>query len=279
MVSSQRLRRALDETIQSIRSIGVENEYWDDAFLESRKTRYLTDLQLIERYYESGPILEVGALPCHLTLALKKLDYQNSGVDLDPSRAARLIREFDLDIRRCDIEVEPLPFGDERFGLVLLTEVFEHLRIDPLFVLSELNRVLKVGGMLMLSTPNLYSLEKRLKYLAGKGFNDPLKNFKMLRKVGHMGHVREYSPKEMKAFVRYSDFDLIAMEYRNYPSGAARRLPGDSYAVRAIGEVVKKCQALVPRWRSRQFLFCRKTGRTNPLGPLPRPERANASLP
>jgi len=265
---SQRFRQVLDETIQSVRSIGVEDEYWDDAFLEMWKSRYQVDLELLDRYCKSGPVLEVGALPCHLTVALKELGYAISGVDLAPHRATHLIRQFDLEIRRCDVEVEPLPFDDESFGAVLLIEVFEHLRIDPLFVLSEINRVLETGGVLMLTTPNLYSLDKRLKYLAGHGFNDTLKHFRYLREVGHVGHVREYSTREMKAFVRYSDFEIVAVEFRNYPKGAGQRLPGEPYTTRALGDLIKKCQGIVPRWRSRQFLFCRKTGRNNPLRPL-----------
>lgn len=52
---------------------------------------------------------------------------------------------------------EPLPFADESFDLVWSSEVIEHLK-DPTFSLSELRRVTKRGGELILTTPNSYAL-------------------------------------------------------------------------------------------------------------------------
>lgn len=50
-----------------------------------------------------------------------------------------------------------LPFGDESFDTILLLEVLEHVA-EPERVLSEIQRVLKAGGVLLLSMPFLYPL-------------------------------------------------------------------------------------------------------------------------
>jgi len=51
---------------------------------------------------------------------------------------------------------DPLPYGDERFDLVVAMDVVEHLH-DPLPWLKELVRVTRRGGELFLTTPNYAS--------------------------------------------------------------------------------------------------------------------------
>lgn len=52
---------------------------------------------------------------------------------------------------------EKLPFKDETFDCVVSHHVFEHLD-DPYFYISELNRVLKKWGKIIISTPNTSSV-------------------------------------------------------------------------------------------------------------------------
>ncbi|HMR04160.1 MAG TPA: class I SAM-dependent methyltransferase [Polyangiaceae bacterium] len=61
---------------------------------------------------------------------------------------------------------KPLPFEDARFDLIWSSEVIEHLE-DPAAALSELRRVTKPGGELILTTPNSYAFLFRLLSLVG----------------------------------------------------------------------------------------------------------------
>jgi SAM-dependent methyltransferase len=57
-----------------------------------------------------------------------------------------------------------LPYPDESFDLVVLTEVIEHLE-NHRAALSETARVLRPGGHLILTTPNIMRLDSRLGFM------------------------------------------------------------------------------------------------------------------
>lgn len=66
-----------------------------------------------------------------------------------------------------DLEHSIVPVKDETFDSVLCCEVLEHMEIDPMFMLAEVNRVLKTGGTLLLTTPNVVSSRGITKMLSG----------------------------------------------------------------------------------------------------------------
>ncbi len=57
-------------------------------------------------------------------------------------------------LSKLDVEVEPIPVADGWADAVIMMEVLEHFAVDPMHALWEVNRVLKPGGRLILSTPN-----------------------------------------------------------------------------------------------------------------------------
>lgn len=56
-----------------------------------------------------------------------------------------------------NLENELLPFPARHFDLVMCCEVLEHMDVDPMFMLCELNRVCAAGAALVLTTPNCCS--------------------------------------------------------------------------------------------------------------------------
>lgn len=189
---------------------------WNLLFFDKQRVRFASDLEIVHEHYEDGPILDVGAVPCHMTTLLNKLGYPVIGLDVKPESSGQLISKFGLDVRKCDIETERFPFEDESFKLVLFTEVFEHMRIDPIHTLSELRRVLGKDGKLILSTPNLYASKMIVRFLLGRGLFSPYEQFEMIRTLGFMGHVREYSPAEMREFVQRCGFRVEEHLFRTY---------------------------------------------------------------
>ena len=68
---------------------------------------------------------------------------------------------------RIDLENERFPYEDGQFDAVVCNQVLEHLK-QIYLPLSEIHRVLKVGGHAVISVPNLAALHNRLALLAGK---------------------------------------------------------------------------------------------------------------
>ena len=94
-------------------------------------------------------------------------------VDGEIAFAERMAR-IGVDVRAVDLERAPYPLADASADAVVLTEVIEHLWVDPLTALSEVNRVLRPGGVCLMSTPNLLSARNRLAFVRGAMRGAPL---------------------------------------------------------------------------------------------------------
>jgi len=102
-----------------------------------------------------------------------------------------------------NIEKETFPFEASTFDVVLFCEILEHLLMDPLFALREIQRVLKIGGILILTTPNPARLENIARLLAGENVYDPYSGY------GPYGrHQREYTLQELKLLLTHAGFEV-----------------------------------------------------------------------
>lgn len=161
------------------------------------------------------PILELGSVPYFLTYLLSNSGIDIIATDIDPTRGKGVQKSAGFDVVRCDVEM-PLPFNDDTFSGVLLTEVLEHLRINPIVTLSEIYRVLKPEGRLLVTTPNLLSVSNFESFLVTGKINDPYTQFSKLEAVGHMGHVREYTPAEVQSLLKNTGFETIYSGTENW---------------------------------------------------------------
>ncbi len=211
---------------------------WLATYRRQHRTRLAADLRIVEQHLSIGArILECGAVPLLMTGTLAKLGYEVSAVDIAPERFTGTIAHLGLDVRKCNIETEPPPFEDGTFDAVIFNELFEHLRINPIQTLREVHRVLKHGGVLLLSTPNLRSfrgIKNLLVHNQGHAASaDVYRQYEKLETLGHMGHVREYTTREVAQFLTRIGFHVEKIIYRG---GHGRGLVG-------------LAERLAPAWR------------------------------
>lgn len=177
--------------------------------------RVLADLGLLSHLSSESRILEIGAWPYVMTFALQQLGYRVDSVDLDPSRDVEYLDARGLRVQACDIEAEALPFDDHSFDVVVFAEVLEHMGRNAMQALQEMRRVLRPGGMLFVTTPNLYSPANILAFITGRGLAfTPTKAFQRIRGVGHLGHIREYAAKEARELLQCTGFSVEKTVFR-----------------------------------------------------------------
>lgn len=216
MDPSELSRRIVDETILKIKSEDNELNKWYNNYVISQKNRLAFDLDHLQRYSTKGSqILEVGSIPLILTIAINELGYKIQGIDISPERFQSVISVHKLDIQKQDIEKERFNFESNQFDIVIFNELFEHLRINPIHTMSEVFRVLKPNGILMLSTPNFMSwrnIESLVMY--NKGRAEIYNEYSKLQKLGHMGHVRLYTYVEIADFLGIIGFEVKRIIFR-----------------------------------------------------------------
>lgn len=211
--------RAIDEAASQLAPDDPALAEWYHEYHQTHRARLAFDLDHLEaRVAPSSAILDVGSVPLLLTGALKARGYGVCGVDVHPDRFASSIGRLGLDIRKCDVERQRLPFVDASLDVVVFNEIFEHLRVNPIFTLDEIFRVLRPGGTLMLSTPNLRSLRGLFNFLvrgrAAACCTDLFDEYSKLDTLGHMGHVREYTTREVLDFLGRIGFKRHEVIYR-----------------------------------------------------------------
>jgi len=188
-------------------------------YLGTHWIRFLTTLDLVVDLAPEA-VLDVGVFP---PLAFEAMmvnavpDVKIQGVWEGPTPYYQKIPgrkqdfpDFDITLRPANIERDPLPYESESFDLVLGMEIFEHLALDPYFFLREAARVLKPGGHIILSTPNVVSHRGVWKTL---NRHAPYSFGIFVPTGGVYGrHNREYAPHEVERLAQATGFETQSLK-------------------------------------------------------------------
>jgi 2-polyprenyl-3-methyl-5-hydroxy-6-metoxy-1,4-benzoquinol methylase len=154
--------------------------------------------------------------------------------------------EHNVEIVLCDL-LEGLPFEDMSFEQVYFCDVIEHLEpVKIPYVLSEISRVLKPEGELILSTPNLNRLSGLFRFLTGHSINPPMD----VLKVGEtFGHIREFAPKEIKKVLFKAGFTTLKMDYTLNPYYTADAFGDDNVFSKRTTSFINLITKLLSRFK------------------------------
>lgn len=111
---------------------------------------------------EGARILDIGAGRGELLgLLLRSLPARAFACDYQPGSFALPA----VPIEQVDLNTDALPYPGDSFDLVTCSEVIEHVE-NYYLLLREAYRVLKKGGLLVVTTPNVLNMKSRLRYFA-----------------------------------------------------------------------------------------------------------------
>lgn len=192
------------------------------SYIETHLTRFEKTLAITPPGGPNDRILEMGAY-MQITPALKsRLGYgQVRGCYYGP--AGRVQRrsvtssegeEFSCEVDLFDAEKDRFPYEDASFSTVLCCELIEHLTADPMHMLAEINRILKPGGHLVITTPNLSSLRAIAAILDGyhPGFFPAYIRPRAEGEEPEARHNREYTPREVARLLVDSGFEMTLLD-------------------------------------------------------------------
>jgi glycosyltransferase involved in cell wall biosynthesis/SAM-dependent methyltransferase len=119
---------------------------------------------------------------------------------------------FECTIDLFDAEKDRFPYPDGHFSTVLCCELIEHLFEDPMHMMSEINRITRPGGHLVLTTPNIVSLRAIAALL--QGYQPGLFPSYIRPRLGEVDprHNREYTPREVGDLLRDAGFELTLLD-------------------------------------------------------------------
>ena len=190
-------------------------------YVDTHLTRLVKTLDITPPGGPQDRILEMGAY-LQITPALRsKLGYgcvrgcyYGPAGKVDRRSAVSTEGEtFDCEIDLFNAEKDPFPYPDGHFSSVLCCELIEHLTEDPMHLMSEINRIVKPGGHLVLTTPNIGSLRGIAAIL--EGYHPGIFTaYIRPRADGEVEarHNREYTPKEIERLLLNSGFTVALLE-------------------------------------------------------------------
>ena len=215
-----------------------EMQFGGSAYHRRYRSRYK---ECIRRVAEIAPdhaadVLDVGG--GQLALLCKEL-WKDRGFVADlPGPHLSYMAEHGLRTIQWNLCASDLQF-DGKFDVVFFSDVIEHLPIPGYIALERLRKVLRPGGVLICTTPNLYRLRNVVFLALGKPIFD---NFQYPESDTALGHVLEYSRDHLDWQFKRAGFKQCNVEYfqaHHIPTNPLHR------PIAILGYPLH----LLPRWR------------------------------
>lgn len=206
-----------------------DEEKWGEAILTKSELfdRERKSLGIIKDVLPKGKFLDVG---CGLGFFMDHLNKVNPklqihGVDYSTYNLKQAKKRLPFTFKRCNIE-DGIPYEDKFFDMVYAAEFIEHI-VDPDYFIEESYRILKPGGYILITTPNLVSWYNRLLMMFGvqpifyetstrspKIGSGPLKAIK--QGTIPVGHIRIFTIRAIQDLLVEQGFEVVTVKGANF---------------------------------------------------------------
>ncbi len=137
-----------------------------ERVFEGGESRLRKAFALLDEEGGRGRLLDVAAGSGIAASELGQRGWTVSALDVSEPLLEQIRARGVGDVRLHDLASGPLPYEDCSFRAVFAGEILEHL-VDTAGFLADIRRVLEPGGVVVITTPNLASLENRLRLALG----------------------------------------------------------------------------------------------------------------
>jgi 2-polyprenyl-3-methyl-5-hydroxy-6-metoxy-1,4-benzoquinol methylase len=141
-----------------------------------------------------GRLLDIGCGSGAWLGWMRTLGWEVEGIDFDEN-AIQAARGENLNVHTGTLEAQSYP--SDTFDVINLNHVIEHVP-DPVGLLTEIRRILKPGGKLVLATPNAASIGHRLFGSDWRGLEPPR-------------HLHIFTPPSMLAALQKAGFSEVTL--------------------------------------------------------------------
>jgi methionine biosynthesis protein MetW len=181
-----------------------------------------------------------------------------SGVEIVPKAVSAASRRG-INASCLDIDSEDLPFEDSSFDVVYCGEIIEHV-FDPDHLLIQVRRVLRRGGLCVLTTPNLAGWPNRLALFLGSQpypmavspNHEGAGKLFLSGEEGQWGHIRVFTLRALKELIRGHGFAILRVK------GCPVTIKSTHVLIRPI-RLLDRWLARFPSLANRVILVLRKT--------------------
>jgi|ERR1041385_393468 SAM-dependent methyltransferase len=125
-------------------------------------------------------------------------------------------KRLGLHILRQNFLEKPLALSDRSADVVTCFHSLEHWHHSPRRLFTEIVRVLKPGGFLIIATPNAVNLRKRVYVLVGKNNFPGLKEWYYDGDPVFRGHVREPIIRDLHQLMEWNNLRVVGTYGRNF---------------------------------------------------------------
>jgi 2-polyprenyl-3-methyl-5-hydroxy-6-metoxy-1,4-benzoquinol methylase len=192
------------------------------GYVPLNERRHRAHAKLLAAVGRGKRVLDVGCSSGYLAEPLSERGNTIVGIELDAD-AAHEAERFCERVLLGDVETMELPLEPGSFDVVLCGDVIEHLR-DPVAALARLRPLLKGGGELVLSTPNVANWAIRLSLLAGRWrYTD--------RGILDRSHTHLFTRATLVEALRRAGYERIEVDFSVPVPGGSDALDAAAYAV------------------------------------------------
>lgn len=197
--SGNRFAKAMLSLVHRLIRLALSPLWWLNGMQrEANLLRFMTVAQ-----EPIGKLLDVGCGGGRFLNRMQKRGWQVEGTDFDEQATKKVTSRYGITTHVGDLPQCALPANS--FDVITMSQTIEHL-YDPLATLRECLRILKPGGLLVMTTPNVRSIAAGEFGASWRGWEAPR-------------HLHLFSVESLQKLTQRAGFEVT--EARTYSAGCA----------------------------------------------------------